>query len=228
MADTSLFRHEYKHLIHAADAVILRQRLSVVASRDRNAGADGVYLVRSLYFDNFDNKALLEKIDGVNHREKFRIRMYNCDPSFIHLEKKSKHNGLCCKESCTISREACARLMKGDYEWMKNPDEPMLVHELSAKMRDQMLRPQTVVEYLREPYVYPAGNVRITIDSRIRSGGRSTDFLSPQLTMIQPSDAMLLEVKYDAFLPSVIRDLLQLGDTHITAFSKYAVCRTVE
>ena len=63
------FRHEWKHLIGPADLLALRARLSAVMLRDHHA-ADGSYQVRSLYFDNLADKALREKIDSVNCREK--------------------------------------------------------------------------------------------------------------------------------------------------------------
>ena len=85
-------RHEWKHEISCCDRLVLRQRLSAVMQLDPHA-IDGKYFIRSLYFDNGTDKALREKLDGVNIREKFRIRYYNHDISVIHLEKKSKRSG---------------------------------------------------------------------------------------------------------------------------------------
>lgn len=87
------YRHEWKHVLNTVDLLILRQRLRAVMESDPHA-VDGRYQIRSLYFDNEEDKALREKIDGVNMREKFRIRLYNCNAAVIHLEKKSKRNGL--------------------------------------------------------------------------------------------------------------------------------------
>lgn len=82
-------RHEWKHEITAADRLILASRLSAVARRDSH-GQNGRYEIRSLYFDDPKDTALREKIDGVSRREKFRIRYYGGDASYICLEKKSK------------------------------------------------------------------------------------------------------------------------------------------
>lgn len=218
------FRHEWKHQINTADLMVLRQRLSAVMQQDRHA-KDGSYFIRSLYFDNLADKALREKLDGVNHREKFRIRYYNHDPSLIHLEKKSKHNGLGCKESTELSREQVSAILRGDTQWMQEADAP-LIRELYEKMRTQGLRPKTIVDYTREPFVYAPGNVRVTLDYRIRTGLRSTDFLNPEcITVPVEGDPILLEVKWDDFLPGVIRDIVQLESRHSSAFSKYAICR---
>ena len=107
------YRHEWKHQISFADLLTIRQRLRAVATPDPHA-VDGTYRIRSLYFDNAENKALREKIDGVNMREKFRIRYYNGDASLIHLEKKSKKNGLGTKFSADLSAEEAQRIVDGD------------------------------------------------------------------------------------------------------------------
>ena len=218
------FRHEWKHEINYGDMLVLRHRLSAVMQRDVNA-VDGKYFIRSLYFDNTADKALREKLDGVNNREKFRIRYYNHDPSLIHLEKKSKHNGLGRKESAELTAAKAQSIVEGNWEWMKNTDRP-LVQELYAKMRSQGLRPRTIVDYVREPFVYAPGNVRVTLDYDIRTGLRSVDFLNPNCVTIPVGDApIILEVKWDAFLPGIIRDIVQLEGRHTSAFSKYAICR---
>ena len=218
------FRHEWKHEINYSDMIILRQQLKAVMKRDENA-IDGKYFIRSLYFDNISDKALREKIDGVNCREKFRIRYYNGDTSLIHLEKKSKINGLGNKQSANLSAEEAQKIVDGDFDWMIDCDRP-LVQELYSKMKSQGLRPKTIVDYTREPFVFSAGNVRVTLDYDIRTGIYCTDFLNPDCITIPAGNApIILEVKWDEFLPSVIRDIVQLESRHTAAFSKYAACR---
>lgn len=218
------FRHEWKHEINYSDMIILRQRLKAVMKPDENA-VDGKYFIRSLYFDNISDKALREKIDGVNCREKFRIRYYNGDTSFIHLEKKSKINGLGNKQSANLSAEEAQKIVDGDFDWMIDCDRP-LVQELYSKMMSQGLRPKTIVDYTREPFIFSAGNVRVTLDYDIRTGLYCTDFLNTDCITIPAGNApIILEVKWDEFLPSVIRDIVQLESRRTAAFSKYAVCR---
>lgn len=218
------FRHEWKHEINYSDMVVLRQRLKAVMKPDENA-VNGKYFIRSLYFDNISDKALREKIDGVNCREKFRIRYYNGDTSLIHLEKKSKINGLGNKQSANLSAEEAQKIVDGDLNWMADCDRP-LVQELYSKMKSQGLRPKTIVDYTREPFVFSAGNVRVTLDYDIRTGLYCTDFLNPDCITIPAGNApIILEVKWDEFLPSVIRDIVQLESRHTAAFSKYAACR---
>lgn len=218
------FRHEWKHEISYSDLLALRARLGAVMERDQHA-VNGSYEIRSLYFDNLEDKALREKINGVNCREKFRVRYYNGDLSQIVLEKKSKQNGLCRKEQARLSREEAQAIAEGALSELKGSLEP-LVWELCFKMTTQGLRPRTIVDYTREPFVYSPGNVRVTLDYNIRTGMNGTDFLDPDCVTVPAGDApAILEVKWDSFLPSMIRDLVQVPRTHTSAFSKYAACR---
>lgn len=218
------YRHEWKHEIRYGDMLVLRQRLSAIMKRDSHA-VDGKYLIRSLYFDNVSDKALREKIDGVNVREKFRIRYYNNDPSLIHLEKKCKVNGLCLKDSATLTKEQAQAISNGDYAWMIDSGVP-LIRELYSKMMSQGLRPKTIVDYMREPFVFAPGNVRVTIDYDIRTGMNCTDFLNPDCVTVPAGEPrIILEVKWDEYLPDIIRDAVQLPNCRVGAFSKYAVCR---
>lgn len=176
------YRHEWKHEISLADRMVLRARLAAVCRADGHA-VNGTYLVRSLYFDNPADKVLREKIDRVNRREKFRIRCYNGDLSLIHLEKKSKRGGLGTKETAELSAAEAQAVVDGELDWMMASGRP-LVQELYHKMRTQGLRPRTIVDYTREPFVYGPGNVRVTLDYDIRTGLGCTDFLNSSCVTI--------------------------------------------
>ena len=218
------WRHEWKHEISCADLLCIRQRLRAVAETDPHA-VGGQYRVRSLYFDTPGDRALREKIDGADPREKFRIRCYNGDASVIRLEKKMRRGGLGTKFSAALDAGETRKLIAGDLDWMLASGRP-LVQELYCRMRYQGLRPKTIVDYTREPFLYRPGNVRVTFDYDIRTGLGCTDFLNPDCVTIPAGDApILLEVKWDAYLPSVIRDAVQTGNLRATAFSKYAQCR---
>lgn len=206
------------------DFLTLRMRLAAVMQRDSHA-VDGKYEIRSLYFDTPSDRALREKLDGVNRREKFRIRLYNYDTFVIFLEKKSKWNNLCSKESTELTEEEVQRLLRGEIMWMKNTDR-VLCRELYAKMVGQGLRPKTIVDYTREPFVFAPGNVRVTLDYAIHTGLQCTDFLNPQaVTVPAGEDRILLEVKWDEYLPDIIREAVSLESRRAGAFSKYAQCR---
>jgi len=218
------FRHEVKCEISQTDFHVLRGRLRTIMKPDAHT-QNGIYKIRSLYFDNLDDKALREKIDGVAIREKWRLRLYNEDTSFIRLERKFKYNSLGNKLSTTLTEDQTRRIINGDVGWMAESGNEVLLSFLS-KIRSDRLIPRTIVEYTREPFVFSAGNVRVTLDYNIRTGLGSTDFLNPDcpLVPISPSP-IILEVKWDEFLPDIIRSAIQLEGRRVSAFSKYAQCR---
>ena len=218
------YRHEWKHEINVSDMIALRQRLRAVASADTHT-INGRYQIRSLYFDDPADTALREKLDGVSRREKFRIRYYNQDTSIIHLEKKSKLAGLGNKQMTALTAAQAQAIADGDIGWMTGSGDALLL-ELYAKMRGGGLRPKTIVDYTREPFVYGPGNVRVTLDYDIRTGLNCTDFLNPDCVTIPAGNApIILEVKWDGFLPDIIRDAVRLNGRRAGAFSKYAQCR---
>lgn len=245
------YRNELKHLITPGDRAAICATMKAVARLDPHAGAKGYYTIRSLYFDNISDKALREKIDGVNEREKFRIRYYNGDTSLIHLEKKVKRDNVGYKVSCDLTADEARRIVNGDTLWMAT-DKRALVIELYAKMKSQGLRPKAIVDYERIPFVYGPGNVRVTVDYNIRfalvypqlraadgtghstqepqgadlNSLRCTDFLNPDcVTIPAGGNDIILEVKWDDYLPTVIRHAVQLKGRRQQAFSKYAQAR---
>lgn len=218
-------RHEHKIYMNYADYVVIKSRLKAVMHPDAYTLPDGSYKIRSLYFDNMEDKALKEKADGISRREKFRIRCYNGNYDFIRLEKKIKIAGLGTKLSARLKKDETERIINGDFEFLKDSQSAVLV-ELYGKMKHQLLRPKTIVDYTREPFVYDAGNVRVTLDYNIRTGLGSINMLDPNLPTIPAEEGLvILEVKYDNYLPSVIRDVVQSDGREISAFSKYMSCR---
>ena len=218
------FRHEVKHEISPHDLLILRQRLRAVMKPDAHA-VNGKYEIRSLYFDNPDDKALREKLDGVNIREKYRIRLYNNDPSFIQLERKFKHGGLGFKNSAVLTAAQAQAIADGDVEWMARSDDEV-IRGFYVRIRNEGLKARVIVDYTREPFVFAPGNVRVTLDYGIRTGMSCTDFLNPDCVTVPVKDSpCILEVKWDNFLPDVIRDAVQLEGRRSEAFSKYAASR---
>ena len=218
-------RHERKHRIRREEDRVLAERLGKLFAHDKHAGPDGTYRVTSLYFDTPYDSALREKIDGVNRREKFRIRYYGKNTSFIRLEKKIKDRELCGKRSARLEPEAVQRLLDGEYGVLLESGNPLLT-EFYSKILGRGLRPRTVVSYEREAFFYEPGNVRITLDRDIRTGLGSTDFLRADMLLLPVTEGeTILEVKYDAFLPDIVRMAVQVPGRQAQACSKYALCR---
>lgn len=219
------FRHELKHLITPAEDRVMSDRLVRLFPRDSHAGQDGIYLVNSLYFDTPEDKALRQKISGADKREKFRLRYYGSSPDLIRLEKKMKRGGLCSKRSARLSRRQAEMILRGDIDFLLESAEPLLI-ELYSKMRGQLLGPRTIVSYEREAFIFAPGNVRVTLDRKIRTCTSPAVFLGGLANCMEPAPGnTVLEVKYDAFLPDIVKMAVQVPDRKTGAFSKYAVCR---
>lgn len=219
------YRSEQKHLLSEADICCLRSRLSGLMCRDVHAESSGVYRIRSLYFDTYTDRALAEKLFGTRFREKFRLRCYGEDYSHINLEKKIKNDMGTLKVSAPITSEDCSRLLCGDIDFLRYSEQELL-RELYVKMKSELLRPKVIVEYSREAFVCPEGNVRVTFDTDIRSGLSSVDFLDRDLLSVPlGAELNVLEVKYDGFLPEHIAAALNIADRSRCAFSKFAAAR---
>ncbi|RID82201.1 polyphosphate polymerase domain-containing protein [Peribacillus asahii] len=219
-------RQELKYGISYIDYMLLKNKLRHVMKLDPNAGPKGKYLIRSCYFDNINNKVLNEKKEGYLNRDKYRVRIYGKSAEVVNLERKSKRNNLTFKSKCKTSREEFEKIRVGDIDWMKGDDRE-LMRDLYIEMMQYQLKPMTVVDYEREAYIYLYGNVRVTFDSKVQSSLRNTDMFNKHLPMVdvlEPTE-FILEVKYDGYLPEIIRYMLQGINTKHEAYSKYQLSR---
>ena len=220
------YRHEIKYLISLGEAEFLATRLRLTLSQDPHAVKNGgTYFIRSLYFDDFVNTAYYDKMDGVNYRAKYRIRFYDYDPSLLKLEKKEKHGSLTRKTAQTITKNDARALefaMSGGC-----PDtREGLVEELRLQFVSQGLRPRVLVDYDRTPFICRDGNARITLDENVRTRPYIAHLFASPRAMVPVLDAnqVILEVKFDDFLPGYLSDALADIPKVNMAVSKFALC----
>lgn len=220
------FRHELKYQISTAQIQLIRNRINHLVPLDAHAGNDGAYTIRSLYFDDYENRCFYENENGTDPREKFRIRIYNHSTDRITLECKRKERGKTLKTSCPLTIEQTKILMEGKALPNMGALHPVL-QKLNLLILTRRMRPVVIVEYDRIPYVYKNGNVRITLDTNIGSSREIKCFLDESIPKrpVMPVGQQLLEVKYDEYLPDFIYRNLQLPSLRQTAFSKYYICR---
>ncbi len=221
------YRSELKFTINTHQYSILRQRLRLLLTTDQHADQNGQYRISSLYFDNLHDSALHDKLAGVQERHKFRVRTYNGDDRLIVLEKKMKRNSYTAKLRQAISKDQYLALASGDRFAYWNGDVTGLLMETCWRMGHELLRPKVIVEYDREAYVSPLGNVRVTFDRWLRSGLGNTDLFRSDASFapVMGDGQMIMEVKFDSFLPGTIQDILQMEGLTQQAASKYAMCR---
>lgn len=219
------YRHELKFLISESEADILKNRLSLVMRKDSHVNDQGWYMVRSLYFDDLNNSAYHEKMDGVPSRQKYRVRVYNENTHRITLERKIKEGSFVHKQSAPLTKSQVQDLQNGDYRFLLSTPHPL--HKvLYFEMETRVLRPKVIVEYEREPFVYEPGDVRITFDRNVRAVTARSDIFAPSLpsTLVLERGKLILEIKYTQFLPTLIRQLLPGRATEFVAVSKYVAC----
>lgn len=222
------YRHEYKYPLTNGQMLMESAKISALARRDAHAGEKGFYNIRSLYFDDYENSCYLDNENGVDDREKYRIRIYNHSTERITLEIKKKIRGKTSKRSCPITLSQCKQLMEGIIPGDIEPSQQEL-HRLAYLMAAKWMRPVVIVDYDRVPYVYRISdaNVRVTFDYHIMSVGNVSTFLDEKVAgrSVMPSGWSLMEVKFDSFLPDEIYAVLQLDGLRADTFSKYYLCR---
>ena len=225
-------RHELKFFISPIQYQVLSRTLKATLNPDPNGDENNQCHIRSLYFDTAYDSALYDKINGTANRDKYRIRIYNFSDQMIRLECKSKFRDLISKRSVRITRDLAEQLISADPTGLESTASG-LVSDTFREMRTNLLHPVVIVDYLREAYLHPAEEVRITFDMQLRSGLNSVDMFNPYLPTVPPfdHDEIILEVKYNQVLPPYIANLLTyaLRDGACrSAISKYVYCRRFE
>lgn len=224
--DPRKFRHEFKYEIDTYQVEVLQNRLSEIMQLDKHARKEGIYEVRSLYFDDFYNSCYYENENGTDPREKFRIRIYNGSSQIIHLELKRKEAGKTLKRSCAMTKQQVDALLAGDiFPWDDNMDP--LLKKFYIWIECNIGRPKVIVNYSRIPFVCPDGNTRVTLDLNISASADIQTFFNKTFVgrPIMPVGKQVLEVKFDEFLPDYISHSVQTNALHRITCSKYYLCR---
>jgi len=218
-------RHELKYAINQLEYHYLKPDLRQILDLDHHASQTGSYHIRSLYFDDPFNSAYEDKEAGVKDRGKYRLRVYNRSDHLIKLEYKQKVNNLVAKTSTSISRELYEKIMRRSLVFKDVQHDPLL-SDFYLAIRMQGLAPKLVVDYLREPFISRMGNIRVTFDKHLQAGLNRNDLFGDIVSAspILPG-SMILEIKYDDYLPEHIRKSLQMARHQLLAVSKYTLCR---
>lgn len=218
-------RHELKYIINEGTYLYLRSRLAPLMKPDAH-GNGGEYRVTSLYFDDIYNSGYWQKLNGMETRRKFRVRAYDLDPSLIRLEAKHKDESLVSKLSMKLTDAQYHELLRGGCDFMGEHDgEEDAFGEFYRSDRITKLRPRVIVDYRREALVYPFGNVRITFDKELSACFNTLDMFSPeaQYTRIYDKE-IILEVKFDQYIPDSIQSALHGLNAPAQPVSKYILC----
>lgn len=218
-------RHELKYYINGQYDSLLRSRLIHMLKPDENMNGAADYRVSSLYFDDIYDTAYNEKLEGLQFRKKYRIRIYNGDDKLIRLEKKSKNGTATNKQSCKLSREDYDSILSGRAKRFACSDS--VLDDFYCDMALRLLRPKVIVEYDREALTGGSSELRVTFDRHLRVSYNTFDLFenSNARHFVLPEDITILEVKFNSFLPDFMRGILAMVDSHSLAISKYVLCR---
>lgn len=219
-----MYRYEKKYIITNLQMEILRNTLSAALYLDSNIkNPDGSYFIRSLYFDDYKNTSYYQVLDGLSKREKYRIRYYDLDPSYITLEKKSKQNNLGKKDKDRLTKEMVLKFINNEEIESNKP----VITELQAKMKTAFYKPAVIIDYERRAFTYPVNDVRITLDYNISCSYEFSKFFENNINSIPllEKNTAILEVKYNDFLPDFIKNIINIKNLEITSFSKYSTGR---
>ena len=219
-----LSRHEEKYILTYAQYAVLRQRVLQVLQPDKN-GDGGTYTISSLYFDDPEDTGLYEKLDGLRLHTKYRLRTYNCDGSFIKLERKDKMGILTKKTSASIQKDQLPLLTQpGQGDALLES-----LHSLYTQLQAGGYRPKVGVRYVRDAFYHPGSDLRVTFDRELEAiPPNEKVLLDPNFRGIPALEAgsVILEIKYGDHLPAFVRKLLRVNAPQLS-FSKYALCRGV-
>ena len=221
-------RREVKYRISMFSALSAIHRMSALLTADKhNSGSLG-YMVRSLYFDSIYNDDLEQKEDGLEWRKKIRLRVYSPSDTTAKLELKEKDGDWQRKRSLSISKEQALMLINRDYSALLSLDNE-LAEELYLTMTKELYLPRVMVQYDRAAFVVPANDTRITFDMRLCASEGCYDLFGDRLALypIGYYDDTTLEVKYNHFLMSYVKDLLDNIEKTPVAYSKYVMARAI-
>lgn len=222
-----VLRQEKKYLLSYEQFRSLDGMFSKLLHADENSGRDG-YLVRSLYFDTMQERDYWEKEDGLEIRRKIRLRTYDPEADFAFLEMKQKQGENQKKRSLKVSREDARELAKGKLDCLLGYEEDF-AGECYALMHRMQYRPKSIVEYRRKAYIVRENKTRITFDHAVRATESNFDIFDPLLKQYPVLDPYLaiLEVKYNGFLLSYLKELLSLEGKSPVSVSKYSLSRSI-
>lgn len=220
------YRHELKFVLSKKEYLLSSELFRATMRMDPNCGEGCQYWIRSLYFDTMDNSDFYEKVIGVNQRKKIRLRLYDLDQQKIKIEIKNRYNEYMMKETAFLEKNEVRQLIKGNREFLLKKNNPTLNRIFYYLTRDYY-RPTVLIDYDREAYLSDIQNIRITFDKNIRASTIDFDLFSKNVQMIPIFDqeVIVLEVKFNQFLPQCLKEIISNSQGSRQAISKYCISR---
>jgi len=224
-------RWELKYVVTIKQMYQLMGAVEPYVVMDEN-GNDGVYKIKSLYFDSYDFRYYHEKINGNKFRQKVRLRGYgdikNDDDVFFEI--KQRYNSTVQKRRVGLKLDDAYELI--DDELMDkdkySKKKLKVLEEIKYLSSMHSLQPKAIVSYDRKAYMgkYEDG-LRITFDTNLkcRKTNMNLEQKSSEQYFIHPGYAVL-EIKTNEKVPIWLISIIQRFSVEAERVSKY--CLSVE
>lgn len=219
-------RHELKYYINRIDYEYCKSVLKHLMKRDSYQQNDVGYFIRSLYLDDTYNNSVQEKLAGIENRDKYRLRIYNFDQEWVKLERKRKHNHYTRKTTAIITKDEALNVIKGNYEDLLNYKHPD-TNSLYFDLKQTYFRPVVIVDYIRDAFMLDYNNIRVTFDKHLRNNDQDFNLFSPHIVTepLQRDEVIIMEIKFNHFLPPWFKNIFKLESVTSSAISKYCQSR---
>lgn len=220
-----VLRTEQKYRLNRVETAWMIHHLSQVMCQDAHGSPEG-YSVRSLYFDTPDNTDYFDKVDGYENRRKIRLRIYDPKDRYAKLELKEKQGKLQRKRSLILSRQDAECVCKGDYEVLLKQQTEFAL-ELYGRMKQFVYRPKCLIEYDRKAFVVQDNDTRVTFDTGLRASEACSELFAenPSFYPIGVEGLGTMEIKFNRFLLTYIKDMVSMPFCVQTSASKYGASR---
>lgn len=224
--DLQIQRHELKYYINRSDYEYCRSLARHLMARDSYQKDDQGYFIRSLYLDDIYDNSVEEKLAGIEKRDKYRLRIYDPAQDWVKLERKRKHNDYIQKTTAVITKEEALKIMDGNYEDLLRHDS-LNLNSIYFDLKRKYFHPVVVVDYIRDVFVLDYNRIRVTFDKYLQSNTWDFDLFNPKVatSSLQRDEVIIMEVKFNHFLPSWFTEFFKLGNVTRSAISKYCQSR---
>ncbi len=220
-------RHELKYYINQIDYQSAKSVLSQLMKQDSHQTNSSGYFIRSLYLDDLYDNSVEEKLAGIEKRDKYRLRIYDCKQNWVKLERKRKNGNFVNKTTTIITKREALHIINGQYKELAknyhNPDTYSIYYDFCQKY----FHPVCIVDYYRDVFMLDYNDIRITFDKQLRCNNENYDLFNPHLftePLMRP-EIIVMEIKFNHFLPAWFKNIIHLESVTASAVSKYCQSR---
>lgn len=209
-------RYEMKFLMDEGQTEAVCSVLKDRMAHDRFAFSD----IRNIYYDTPDFLLARRSNEHPFYKEKLRVRSYGAPDKDVFVELKKKYDGVVYKRRLSMPYDDASGWLSGDKSL-----EPatQIGSEIGFMMeRYPGIAPAMMLDYRRESFCMPDGDLRVTIDTDIRADLWNFDLRSvPSGKSVLPDGHTLMEIKTMGGIPLWLTEAMSSEKVYRSSFSKY-------